>query len=106
MPQEDQVIRSRHKNRGGAGTALYWGYITAKVDDSTYTGDIYLDRGDTGEVGPIFSAVTIRVHDLAAGETIANQTFLPVAQEPWTEDLGDGYETNSHWTVKQQIGLF
>jgi len=100
MPQADAVIRGNHKPRSVAGTALYWAEITAKTDDTTYTGDIYNDRN----ADALASDVTVRVHDLAAGETIANGTFLPVALEPWTE--GDPAETVTYWTVKQQIGLF
>ncbi len=73
---------------GGGGTLLRPIKITSRTDDTTYVADLY---GNGTDVAATEIGVTVRVLQIAAGETIPNDTILPSWKQAWAG--------TSQWTI-------
>lgn len=73
---------------GGGSGEIVPCKLTAKTNDTTYTGDLYANGSDTtaSETG-----VTIKVRGLATGSSLPFATWFDSQQQPWT--------TGTFWTL-------
>ena len=63
-----------------AGGAVAPVLLTAKIDNTTYAGDVYANGSD---VAATESGVTIRVRDMASGETLPFTRWFSAVQQLW-----------------------
>jgi hypothetical protein len=77
----DSSSNAYAKPTGGAGGGMVAVEITSKVDDTTYLGDEYRNGTDVAATN---TGVTIRVLQIAAGETIPNNTIFPAWRQKWS----------------------
>ena len=94
--------RQRHEKTAGGGGSGGGGtpvYLTAKVDDNTYTGNVYADgRHNTATE----TDATIKVGAIAAGETLPTSSayaWFVAHEETW--DVA-GTDTKQ-WTIQPEI---
>jgi len=64
----------------GGGSSIVIAKIIARVDDDTYTVDIY---GNGKEQDSTEEDATLRILDIASGETIPNDTWLFANKQTW-----------------------